>query len=93
MAKRGELVVSREELKALGEYSCTIPTGVILGKRWRRDVQAYKWQAHPIPLRHTRIESEWIIGEYVDNDPDPKMMGILWYWAMDIAGNVWRGDL
>ena len=32
-----EEIISREELAKLPEYSCSIPTGTTVGKRWRRD--------------------------------------------------------
>lgn len=48
------LVMSNEELMKLPEYSCSVPTGTTIGKRWRR------WT----------IEGTWIVGEYaVDPDP------------------------
>lgn len=76
-----DLVISRKDLAVLLEYSCTIPTGTIIGKRWRRNVHF-----------GTRIDPEWMIGEYIE-DPDPKMVGIKWYWACSEPGKVHRGKL
>ena len=80
-AKREEVVISREDLAALLEYSCSIPTGTVVGTRWRRDLKF-----------GTGHEPEWVICEYVE-DPDPKMIGIKESWAMEAPGKVWRGDL
>lgn len=60
-------VMSRAAFADLGEYSCTIPTGAYVGKRWRRDNNAFVRGAEP----------EWLLGEYV-KDPDPKVVGIKW---------------
>lgn len=79
---RDEVIISREELRRLPEYSCTTPTGVIIGKRWRRDTHAYR----------DRLEPEWLIGEYVDIGRDD-VVGIGWKWALDENGNPHRGDL
>lgn len=80
--KVNEEVISRQELSRLPEYSCTTPTGVTIGKRWRRDTHAYRDQ----------LEPEWMIGEYVDIGRDD-VVDIKWVWALDEDGNPHRGDL
>ena len=79
-----ETVISRAELAKLPEYSCSLPTGTTIGKRWRRDVHFNKPPAgRPAP--------EWCIGEYFD-DGTPGMVAIRWTWAVDEQRNVHRGD-
>lgn len=80
-----ETVISREELAALLEYSCSLPTGTTIGKRWRRDTNAYRDDRRGVP-------SEWVLGEYVDIG-DPANVGIRWTWAVDAQHEVHRGDL
>lgn len=89
-----ELVISRAELKELGEYSCSLPTGTFVGKRWRRNVMAYR----PVPVQlipclpHVGHVAEWKVAEYVP-DPEPGMIGIKWWWAVDENHNLIRGEL
>lgn len=77
----GEIVMSREDLRDLPEYSCSIPTGTTIGKRWRKNIH---FGSGRIP--------EWKIAEYVD-DPNPEFIGIKWDWALDEKHNVHRGTL
>ena len=90
-----ELVISRDELSALPEYSCSIPTGTTIGKRWRRDVQFNTPRA-----KGQTIEPEWMIGEYYELPEserydrfDNAQVGIRWYWALEEPGKVHRGKL
>ena len=48
-----DYVISREAFNALPDYSCTVPTGAAIGKRWRRG------QPYTNP-------TEWLMGEYVE---------------------------
>ena len=48
----------------LDEYSCSLPSGTFVAKRWKR-------------LEPFGGPGVWYLGEYVD-DPDPKKIGILW---------------
>lgn len=80
-----ETVITRQELAALGEYSCSIPTGVTIGKRWRRDMNAYREDRRG-------AQSEWVIGEFVDIGSKEEV-GIKWTWAVEEVGKVHRGDL
>ena len=57
-----ETVITRSEFFDLPDYSCSIPTGVVIGKRWRRRVhyQYTEENAHKV---------EWFLCEYI---PDPR---------------------
>lgn len=50
-----------EEFRALPEYSTSFPTGVIVGKRWRADLNARE--------RRMGTPAAWIVREYA---PSPK---------------------
>lgn len=70
------VTMTRAELEALkrevGEYSCSLPTGTTIGKRWVRDSGAYFYG-------YIDPERRWMIGEYIpDPRGDPKMVGIRW---------------
>lgn len=88
MPKTEETVISRKELFDLGEYSCSLPTGTTIGKRWRRDVHAYR--RRPDGTYFPDEIHEWKIGEYTE-DPDPAMVGIKWSWAVDENREPHRG--
>jgi hypothetical protein len=64
--------LTRAELEALGEYSCSLPTLTTIGKRWARNETAFNqmWGRPPEPER-------WVMGEYVDIG-DPDKVGIRW---------------
>lgn len=85
MKARGETVVTRDELRALPEYSCSLPTGTTVGKRWRRDVTFGR------PNRR-KGEAEWLVGEYYDVGSKEEV-GIKWTWAVSSPGVPHRGDL
>ncbi len=60
------ITLTEAEFDALPDYSCTIPTGVIIGKRWKR--------GEPFG-RPTR----WFMGEYREYvPPDPEKVRIAW---------------
>lgn len=82
--KRGEIILSRKELFGLYNYSCSLPTATTIGKRWRKDVHAYR---DPPVSEH---KHEWVIGEFVE-DPNPEMVGIRWCWALDEQHQPHRG--
>jgi hypothetical protein len=81
-----EIVIARADLAALPEYSCSIPTGVVVGKRWRRDVSF----AHARRGRPNGPPIEWVIGEYV---ADGENVAISWGWAVSAPGVIHRGGL
>ena len=80
-----EIVISRAELAALPEYSCSLPTGTTIGKRWRAST------TFGLPKESARVE-EWKIAEYVEH-PDPDLVGIKWAWAVVEPGRPHQGDL
>lgn len=62
------IVLSDVEVERLDEYSCSLPTGTTVGKRWVR-YQPYK-------VRPGRAQERWL-GQYVEH-ADPGMVGIWW---------------
>ena len=66
-------VITLEALEALLEYSCSLPTGTTIGKRWRRST---KFGQSLAAARFT----EWMIGTYVEHLDDTKV-GIVWTWG------------
>ncbi len=50
------------EFQDLGEYSCTFPTGVRIGKRWKRNENFQN------PHNHAKA---WLLGEYVPSPTHP----------------------
>lgn len=66
--------VTREEFDALPEYSCTVPTGTAIGKKWKRHTP---YRRPDSCIRPTHNCGHWFMGEYV-RDPDPEMVGIHW---------------
>lgn len=82
-------VITREELGKLLEYSSSLPTGTIVGKRWRVDVHSNCRRLGRVPAD---IEPEWMIRRYTDH-PDPKRIGIKQAWAVDENHDVHRGNL
>lgn len=82
-----ETVMSRAELFGLLEYSCSLPTGAAIGKRWRCNVNAYPPLGKP---RKPPEQHEWQIGEYVSHHA-PGIVGISWSWAADENHEPHRG--
>lgn len=68
--KGKEIKLTQAELDKLSEYSCSLPTGTTIGKRWKKNTNAYRG------LPEGTLPAWWI-GEYVE-DPDPEMIGITW---------------
>lgn len=54
--------MSHAAFKSLPEYSCSVPTGVFVGKVWKCNLSAFR------PRRQS--EPQWVIREYVANGPD-----------------------
>ena len=74
LKKPGKYIsLTRDELEALPEYSISLPTGVIIGKRWKRNINfmAPSQMAHPFDGAELRRQPDWWIGEFV-TDPNPK---------------------
>lgn len=68
-----EEFITRADLAKLLDYSCSLPTGTAVGKRWSRHIPYRVDGESPV---------EWMIGEYVSH-PDPSLVGIKWSWAID----------
>lgn len=65
------IALTQRELDALPEYSCSTPTGTRIGKRWKRNKNAYPALAGKPP--------EWWQGEYYElpeSDPDKVVRGV-----------------
>jgi len=58
-------LMNRPDFDALPEYSCSVPTGVVIGKRWKRG-EPY------VGPRDT-----WFLGEYVEVPGRPDLARIL----------------
>lgn len=62
--------LTQKEFDDLPDYSCSVPTGTTIGKRWKRRKDYYDQLALNDPTR-------WFIGEYVPCDT-PGYVGIKW---------------
>lgn len=58
-------IADQEAFSALPDYSCSIPTGKTIGKRWKRRRD------------YTDESKGWLLGEYAE-DPDPEFVRIKW---------------
>lgn len=62
--------IKQKSLDELPEYSCTIPTGKIIGKKWKRDINFSLYGQK----RGTTLP-DWYVCEYVKHE-DPGLIGI-----------------
>jgi hypothetical protein len=62
-------VLTLAEWHELGEYSCSLPSGTIVGKRWKRNLDAYASKVTP--------PRGWLVGEYYDVGSTTEI-GIRW---------------
>lgn len=77
------LRLTSAEFDALPEYSATLPTGVILGKRWKRCL--LRWRTDKAQERDL---TNWRIGEYTrESVTHPGEVDITWYYP-EIAGET-----
>ncbi len=83
--RHGELFIPRAHLAALPAYSCSLPTGTYVWKRWRASTTAHT-------PRFVRERQEWLVAQYVPH-PNSHEVGILWWWALDENREPHRGDL
>lgn len=83
--------LTKRELDELPEYSCSMPTGTTVGKRWKRDVNAYR---KPITFFLNAFDGspepsfrgeDWWMGEYaadpganLRDDGTPETVRVLW---------------
>lgn len=81
MVEQFEVVeLTRQEFDALPEYSCSLPSGTTIGKRWKCNKDAYRGRHSVISAaeeRITGVPENWWVGTYVE-DPDPNLVGIKW---------------
>lgn len=66
-----EVTLTKKQFDELGEYSCTIPTGVKSGKQWKRNDYAhggFPGYEHPC----------WLLGEYVKSPVVKDACDIKW---------------
>jgi hypothetical protein len=68
------LSLTTEELKAMPEYSCSLPTATTIGKRWKRNIHPDCNGAAGAPPERCL----WVIGEYHDIGRADRV-GIRWY--------------
>ena len=54
-----KIYLTEQEFDELLEYSCTVPTGVYIGKQWKRKVDYYD------------VSKGWLLGEYVQHKDLP----------------------
>ncbi len=75
-----------KQLSDLGEYSCSLPSGTTIGKKWFRNEDAYAFE-RPGSEQHigaterkmTSAFPDWWQGEYVEHDPPhPTRVRIIW---------------
>lgn len=62
-AQLPEVTLSRKDFNSMSEYSCTVPTGVTFGKRWKCNVHA---------RQPYNIAPAWLLGEYQPSDTHPE---------------------
>lgn len=67
------IVLTKKEFDSLPEYSCSIPTGTTIGKKWKRNIYAFDRAAHD-PRTGNKVE-EWYLHEYIEH-PNPNKVGI-----------------
>lgn len=69
VAELDPLELTSFDFERLPEYSLTLPTGTIPGKRWRRDLH---WDGGPGgPL--------WVVGEFGAVSDDGERIALKWY--------------
>lgn len=64
-------------LSKWGEYSCSMPTGLYVGKRFFRNKNAYHCACVDNTHARGRCEPDWWMAE-IRPDPDPKYVNIFW---------------
>lgn len=88
-----EEVIGREDLRALLEYSRSIPTGKTIGKRWRCSVQGEKPHKWMFWWKPSRKNQEWLIRTYIQDPDDETMLMIPQVLAVIRPGVPHQGDL
>lgn len=57
--------LSQQEFDALPDYSCSVPTGVVIGKKWKRRKE------------YRDADKGWLMGEYVASENEDEAL-IAW---------------
>lgn len=85
-------IMTREQFDSLGEYSCTLPTGTYIAKRWKRDVnEPRRYAIMQGRVSHRSLEEKeladklnpddfppkWWMGEFAEGDHSEDIK-ILW---------------
>lgn len=66
-------ILTRKEFNDLPEYSLSLPTGTIIGKRWKCRTYGYPTET-------------WIMGEYTpDPNGRPDHVGIIWRNVLEVV--------
>jgi hypothetical protein len=68
-------MLTRREFDALPDYSCSLPTGTTVGKRWKKSNVYFRGRDITAPL-------VWHMGEYVESYI-PGQIGIEWSLIID----------
>lgn len=68
MADLETIYYTKRAFQKLLDYSCSIPTGTTIGKRWKR---------HEPYVHDENTKLTWFEGRYVTH-PDPEQVGIEW---------------
>lgn len=82
--ERTPIVLSSDEFAKLPEYSCSLPTGTTVGRRWKCNVNAFRRpdpeldQVDPLTGAKLSLPAEWWHGEFVPSSV-PKTIGIEWH--------------
>lgn len=72
IAKLPELPITEKQLHDLPEYSSSVPTGITIGKRWKRN--PWYFDKASSDLR----PEQWVVCEYVPHE-DPGLVGFAYY--------------
>lgn len=67
------IILTKQEFDELPEYSCSMPTGTTIGKKWKRNRFAFD-PSYYDPRTGNSID-EWYLHEYTQH-VNPKMVGI-----------------
>lgn len=71
----GTIILTKKEFDALPEYSCSLPTGTTIGKKWKKNIHAFDPRCHD-PRTGNTID-DWYLCEYVEHS-DPTKVGIVY---------------
>lgn len=65
------ICMSMHQFEALPEYSCTLPTGTVPGKMWRRHDGAHDLRSKKKPV--------WMVMQYGEVSADGKSIALLYF--------------